>query len=51
MSKRIKYPNGFEGTCSDKVAEVLAKRKDYKILGDAKAPEAKAKLEAPKVEK
>jgi len=48
MSKRIQYPNGLEGVCSDAVAEVLAKRRGHKILGDAKAPEPKP---APKVEK
>lgn len=48
MSKKIKYPNGFVGVCSDEVAQVLGKRKDHKILGDADKPE---KAKAPEEEK
>lgn len=42
MSKKIQYPNGFVGFASDKAAEVLAKRKGFKILGEADAPEKPA---------
>ena len=41
MSKRVKYPNGFIGFASDKVAAILEKRPGYKIVGDAKAEEPK----------
>ena len=34
--KRVQYPNGFIGTASDKVAEILAKKPDHKILTDSK---------------
>jgi len=46
MSKRIQYPNGYVGVCSDDVAVILAKREGHKILGDVKPepkPEPKAK--------
>ena len=41
MSKRVRYPNGFIGFASDKVAAILEKRPGYKIVGEAKAKEAK----------
>jgi hypothetical protein len=34
MSKKIKFPSGHIGVVSDKVAEVLAKRKDHKLVED-----------------
>jgi hypothetical protein len=42
MGKRVEYKNGFVGFASDKVADILAKRGQVKILGDAKTPEPKA---------
>ena len=41
MGKKVRYPNGFEGFASDKVAEILEKRGSVEIIGDAKAGEAK----------
>jgi hypothetical protein len=32
MSKFIRYPNGFIGSCNDKVAEVLAARPGHAIV-------------------
>ncbi len=42
MGKKVEYPNGFVGFASDKVAEALAKRPGYKIVGDVKDPAAPA---------
>ena len=36
MSMRVKYPNGFEGVASDKVAEILEQKGAAKIIGEAK---------------
>lgn len=49
--KRIRYPNGFEGTCSDKVAEILGKRPGHKILGNVKAKSDEPEVEAEPDEK
>jgi hypothetical protein len=48
MSMRVRYPNGFEGVASDKVAEILEQKGAAKIIGEAKeepkpAKEKKAK--------
>jgi hypothetical protein len=48
MSKRVRYPNGFIGVASDKVAAILEKRPGYKIVGDAKAEEPKPAKEKEK---
>jgi hypothetical protein len=34
MSKRIRFPNGYIGTVSDKVAEILATRPGHAIIRD-----------------
>lgn len=45
MSVLIKYPNGFVGTVSDKVAEILEKRPGHEIVADGPK-----KVEKPKGE-
>ncbi len=35
MSVMIKYPNGYVGTVSDAVAEILEKRPGHEIVADA----------------
>lgn len=45
MSKKVRFPDGYIGVVSDKVAAILEKRKDHKVLGEA--PKA-AKPEADK---
>lgn len=50
MAKFVKYKNGYKGTVSDKVAVILERKGEVKIIGDAKAkPEPEAKT-APKPE-
>jgi hypothetical protein len=34
MSKRVRFPNGYIGTVSDKVAEILATRPGHAIIRD-----------------
>ena len=36
MSKKVRYPNGYEGVASDKVAEILERKGAAKIIGEAK---------------
>jgi hypothetical protein len=50
MSKVFQYKNGFKGLVSDKVAEILTKKGEGKILEGAPSPykEPEAKTEAKK---
>lgn len=48
--KRVMYPSGFIGFCSDAVADIYSKKPGFKVLGEAKpAPKPEPKPE-PKVE-
>jgi hypothetical protein len=49
MSKKVKYPNGFIGVASDKVAGILEKRGSAKIVGDAKAATTAPKADEEKI--
>jgi hypothetical protein len=38
MSKKVRYSNGYVGTVSDSVAEILTKKKEATIIGEAVKP-------------
>jgi hypothetical protein len=42
MSKKVQYPNGYIGIASDNAAKILGKKKDHKVIGDAKPAEKPA---------